>query len=93
MAVVYPIAMVWDRMDDAEQSTRVMAESGYLPGIEQFRKLKTTWVKGPHGDGAIANVIRTDETQLARNTQTDPHYAPWREHLMGNGEHCMPAAR
>lgn len=81
----YPIAMVWYRLHDEAQSTQVVAESGYLPGIQRLQNLKTSWADGPHGGGAIGKAIRTGLPQVAKNMLTDPHYAPWREHLMGNG--------
>jgi diguanylate cyclase (GGDEF)-like protein len=80
----YPIAMVWYRQDDEARSTRVMAESGYAPGIGLLRRLKTSWKEGPHGGGAVAKAIRTGQTQVVPDMLTEPGYAQWREHLLGN---------
>ena len=80
----YSTAMVWYAVDDAAKSMRPMAECGYGPGMEALHRLQPTWGEGECSRGAIASAIRTGETQVIGNLQTDPVYQNWRSFLDGN---------
>ena len=77
----YGMAVVWYRLDDAQQSLLAMAESGYPDGIAALRQLKTTWADTLYGRGVVGVAIRTGLTQVVADMGSDANYAPWRAQL------------
>jgi len=80
----YPIAMVWYGLNDAEQTLRPMAESGYGSGMALLQTLKISWKDCEQGRGAIATAIRTGATQVIGDMQTNPNYRQWVPILLGH---------
>lgn len=81
----YAIAAVWYRSQDEHQSLRPMAGIGPAEGLAALYKLKTSWADNENGQGVVAHAIRSGQTQVAHDMLTDPHYAVWRDQLMGVG--------
>ena len=77
----YPVATVWYRNEDTQQSLWPMAESGYPDGMAALKTLDVSWADDERGRGVIAKAIRTGETKVVGNMFTDPNCAPWRLHL------------
>ena len=80
----YSMGAVWYRVDDAAQSLRVMAETGYSDGLEGLRRISVSWGDNELGTGAAAAAVRTGQTQVVSHMLTDPKYLPWRPHLQGH---------
>lgn len=82
-AGAYDAAVVWLAQDDSSQSIKPTAESGYPAGLTALQQLPVTWADNERGQGAVSTAIRTGATQITKDMQTDPAYAPWRRHLNG----------
>lgn len=77
----YRAASVWYRVDDEDKSLRAMAESGHPGGLEALRQMRGSWADNAHGRGAVATAIRSGQSTVVQNLQSDPRYAPWRSYL------------
>jgi nitrate/nitrite-specific signal transduction histidine kinase len=62
--------------NDARKSVRPVAEAGV--SSEYLKTVRASWANVPRGRGPVGYAIRTGKPGLCRNTQTDPHFAPWR---------------
>jgi diguanylate cyclase (GGDEF)-like protein/PAS domain S-box-containing protein len=87
----YDMATVWYKIDDEFCSLRPMAQTGYPAGLAGLSQLKVSWADGEYGQGAVATAIRTGQTNVVRNMQSDPRYAPWRAQIlrMTSGVACL----
>ena len=80
----YGMAIVWYCEDDSEKTLRPMAEAGYLGGLAALAPLRTTWADNERGRGTAANAIRSGQTSVVSDMQTDVRYRPYRPFLQGN---------
>ncbi len=79
----YRYAAVWYCNDDEQHSLRLMAQSGYPDGFEALAQLKPSWADNARGRSVIGTAVRTGQTALARDLDTNPAYEPWRPFLFG----------
>ncbi len=77
--------MVWIGAVEHDQAkgVRPVAHAGFEEGY--LETLRITWADNERGRGPTGEAIRTDRPQVARNIQTDPNYAPWREQALKRG--------
>ncbi|WP_027474373.1 EAL domain-containing protein [Curvibacter gracilis] len=80
----FGMAAVWYRLDDADQTLKLMAQSGNHNSPTLLSRLPMTWADTPNGQGAAAQAVRTGQTTLISNVLEDPGYAPWLSYLDGN---------
>jgi PAS domain S-box-containing protein len=72
------------RADDDEARTvtavaRAGVDQGYLTNVG------VTWADTVRGRGPVGSCIRTGQTQIVKDTATDPSFAPWRAEAMKRG--------
>ncbi|MDD0838717.1 EAL domain-containing protein [Curvibacter sp. HBC61] len=79
----YPVASVWYRQDDAQQSLQLRAECGFPAGLAEAVSPWLTWADGPYGQGVVAKAVRTGEAHVVTDMPNDPSYQRWRAHLHG----------
>jgi diguanylate cyclase (GGDEF)-like protein/PAS domain S-box-containing protein len=80
----FGMAAVWYGMEDAEQTLKLMAQSGNQNSTELLSRLHLTWADTEHGQGAAAQAMRTGQTTVVSNVLDSPGYAPWLQYLDGN---------
>jgi len=80
----FGMAAVWYRLNDPEQTLKLMAQSGNQNSPELLSRLHLTWADTEHGQGAAAHAARTGQTTVVSNVLEDPGYAPWLQYLDGN---------
>ena len=80
----FGMAAVWYRVDDAEQTLKLMAQSGNQNSPELLSRLHLSWADTEHGQGAAAQAVRTGQTTVIANVLESPAYAPWLQYLDGN---------
>ena len=80
----YAMAMVWYRNNDEARTLQPMAQNGFRQGLAGLLALNTTWADNERGQGAVARAIRTGQTRMVRDLQSDPGYAPWHSSWRGN---------
>jgi len=68
---------------DEMKIVRPMAWAGHEDGY--LKDVLVTWADEPHGRGPVGTAIRTGRSNVCRNTQTDPNFAPWREPALRHG--------
>jgi PAS domain S-box-containing protein len=79
----YRLAWIGFAEHDADKTVRPAAAAGYEDGY--LEKIKLTWSDTPAGRGPTGTAIRTGKPSAARNLQTDPDFALWREQAMARG--------
>jgi PAS domain S-box-containing protein len=79
----YLMAWVGYAQQDEEKNVQPMAHEGFEEGY--MRTFKITWANKPRGRGPVGMAIRTGKPAVTRDTQTDPHFAPWREEALKRG--------
>lgn len=79
----YRLAWVgFARYDDA-RSIEPVAQYGFEDGY--LDNLQISWKDDEFGRGPTGSAIRTGKPVIARNIQTDPRFAPWREQAAQRG--------
>src|SRR6202162_2385664 len=79
----YYMAWVGMAQNDPYQSVIPVAQAGYEAGY--LEKLNITWADTERGRGPTGRAIRTKTPVIARNLQTDPLIAPWRNEIIERG--------
>lgn len=72
----YRVAWVGMAMPDAEKTVRPVAQYGSSNGY--LEQVKITWDESATGQGPTGTAIRTGEVKITHETDTDPHFTPWR---------------
>lgn len=80
----FGMAAVWYRVDDADQTLKLMAQCGNHNSPQLLDQLPMTWADAPNGQGAAAQAVRTGQTIVVSNVLDDPGYTPWLPYLDGN---------
>jgi PAS domain S-box-containing protein len=73
----YPLVWIGYAEQDAARNVRPMAQAGFEEGY--LDTLRITWADAERGRGPTGTAIRTGEPCIAKNIQTDPRFAPWRQ--------------
>jgi PAS domain S-box-containing protein len=68
---------------DEAKSGRPVAWAG--EHAEYLQKANITWADTERGRGPTGTAVRTGQTQISQNIETDPAMAPWRAELLGYG--------
>ena len=68
--------------DEAKTVTAV-AQAGVDEGY--LKTVNVTWADTERGRGPTGTCIRTGQTQIVKNTATDPTFAPWRAEALKRG--------
>jgi GAF domain-containing protein len=78
----YEFAWIGD-VDHRSQEVLLRTEAG----VENYLADVTISVdpNDPHSAGPTGRAFRTGETQTSQHIQSDPQYAPWRDHADGHG--------
>ncbi len=79
----YRMAWIGYAEQDTARTVRPIASAGVENGY--LENVQITWADDEHGRGPTGRAIRTREPSIARNTQQDPDYAPWREEAKCRG--------
>lgn len=79
----YELAWVGFANQDAQQSVRVAAQSGFDAGY--LESLHITWADSERGRGPTGTAIRTGVLQIANDILNDPRMAPWRNDAIARG--------
>ena len=74
--------------DEAKTVTAV-AQAGVDEGY--LKAVNVTWADTDRGRGPTGTCIRTGQTQIVKNTATDPTFAPWRAEALKRGYASMIA--
>jgi len=72
----YRLAWVGYVENDAQQSVRPVAQSGYEPGYMEHAEM--TWADNERGRGPLGIAIRSGEIQVVQDVNTDPRFEPLR---------------
>jgi PAS domain S-box-containing protein len=77
--------MVWVGFaeEDEGKTVRPAAQAGYEQGY--LETLNVTWADTERGRGPTGTAIRTGQSSMCRNMQTDPRFAPWRPEAIKRG--------
>ena len=68
---------------DAEKTVRPVAQAGFNEGYVELANV--SWGESDRGQGPTGTCIRTGETQVVTNIDTDPRKAPWRTEARRRG--------
>ncbi len=79
----YRLAWVGYAEQDQKKTVHPVAQAGYEEGY--LATLNLTWADTERGRGPTGTAIRTGQPCIARNIQTDPAFAPWREEARKRG--------
>jgi diguanylate cyclase (GGDEF)-like protein/PAS domain S-box-containing protein len=79
----YDLAVVRYRSHRDPVGLETMAEYGFPGGMKGLHDMGLTLDATPLGQGVTSIAIKTGEVQQVRDISTDPHHAPWRDHLAG----------
>ena len=79
----YRMAWVGYAEQDENKSVRPVAHWGNEQGY--IETLNITWADVEHGHGPAGNAIRTGQSYVTRNIQTEPDFAPWRKAALERG--------
>jgi len=79
----YRMAWVGYAEQDTGKSVRPVASAGFEDGYLESAQI--TWADAERGRGPTGRAIRTGEPSIARNTQQDPDFAPWRDEARRRG--------
>jgi two-component system cell cycle sensor histidine kinase/response regulator CckA len=79
----YPLVWVGFAEQDTAQTVRPVAQAGFEDGY--LESVNITWADTERGQGPTGRAIRSGEPCVARDIQTDPNFAPWREDAMRRG--------
>lgn len=79
----YRMAWVGYAEQDPGKTVRPVASAGVED--DYLESVQITWADTERGRGPSGRAIRTGEPSIARNTQQDPDFAPWREEARRRG--------
>ncbi|HAF61671.1 MAG TPA: hypothetical protein DCK95_05040 [Anaerolineaceae bacterium] len=79
----YRMAWVGFAVDDVEKSVLPVADFGFVDGY--LDQTKITWDESETGMGPTGMAIRTGQTCIVRDVQSDPNYHPWRKNALNRG--------
>jgi len=79
----YRMAWVGFAEHDDAKSVRPVAQAGFETGYLETADI--TWADTERGRGPAGTAIRTGQPVIARNTLTDPTFAPWRKAALERG--------
>ena len=74
---------------DEGKTVTAVAEAGVDEGY--LEAVNVTWADTDRGRGPTGTCIRTGQTQIVKNTATDPTFAPWRAEALKRGYASMIA--
>ena len=75
----YAMAIVLYRIDDEFKTMMPMAETGFPGGLAGLHEMKVSWGNNPYGRGVVATAVRTSQTSVVADLQSDPYYVLWFE--------------
>jgi len=73
----YRMAWVGYAEQDQARTVRPVASAGFEEGY--LESVHITWADAARGRGPTGRAIRSGQFSIARDTQKDPDFAPWRE--------------
>jgi PAS domain S-box-containing protein len=73
----YPLVWIGYAEQDAARRVRPVAQAGFEKGY--LDTVNITWADTERGQGPTGTAIRTGEPCIAKDIQTDPRFAPWRQ--------------
>jgi PAS domain S-box-containing protein/putative nucleotidyltransferase with HDIG domain len=79
----YRMAWVGFAQQDVDKSVRPAAQWGFEDGY--LEKANITWADTERGHGPTGTAIRSGKPSIARDTQNDPRFRPWREAALARG--------
>ena len=79
----YRLAWVGFAEQDEAKTVRPVAQVGFEDGY--LETVDITWADTERGRGPTGTAIRTGKPSIARDIQTEPHYAPWRTEATRRG--------
>lgn len=79
----YPLVWAGFVEQDAAQTVRPVAQAGFEDGY--LESVNITWADTERGQGPTGRAIRSGQPCIARDIQTDPNFAPWREDAVRRG--------
>ncbi len=79
----YRLAWIGFAEQDAEKTIRPVAHVGFESGY--LESLKLVWADTERGRGPSGTAIRTGKPSIARDIETDPAMAPWKEDALKRG--------
>jgi PAS domain S-box-containing protein len=79
----YRMAWVGYAEQDEARTVRPVASAGFENGY--LESVQITWADAERGRGPTGRAIRTGQPAIARSTQHDPDFAPWREEARRRG--------
>nr|WP_315484397.1 HD domain-containing phosphohydrolase [uncultured Undibacterium sp.] len=79
----YRMAWIGASEFDEERKVRPLASAG--DNKNYISNLNITWADNEAGRGPTGSAIRTGQTVIARNIQTDPRFNRWRQTALNNG--------
>jgi PAS domain S-box-containing protein len=68
---------------DEARAVTAVAEAGVDDGY--LKNVNVTWAATDRGQGPTGTCIRTGQTQIVKDTATDPMFAPWRAEALKRG--------
>ncbi|MHB1116934.1 EAL domain-containing protein [Sideroxydans sp.] len=85
----YRMAWVGYAEHDAEKTVRPVAQHGN--GNDYLEGLKVSWADTERGRGPTGTAIRTGQTDINQDYQTNPRMLPWRDMALARGYHSSIA--
>jgi PAS domain S-box-containing protein len=79
----YPFCWVGRAEQDEARTVTAVAEAGGGEGYLAHAGI--TWADTLLGVGPVGTCIRTGQTQIVKDTATDPSFAPWRDEALTRG--------
>lgn len=79
----YRLAWYGAKRHDKAQSVEPLAQAGF--GATYLAQAKVSWSDGERGQGPMGSAIRTGRFIIARDTETDPLFTPWRTAAQEHG--------
>jgi PAS domain S-box-containing protein len=79
----YPLVWIGLAEQDATQTVRPVAQAGFEDGY--LESINITWADTERGRGPTGTAIRSGQPCIAKEIQTDPDFAPWREDAIRRG--------
>jgi PAS domain S-box-containing protein len=84
----YRLCWVGRREQDDAKTVAVVAQAGIDDGF--LSSVGVTWADIGNG-GPVGTCVRTGQTQIVKNTATDPMFAPWRAEALKRGHASIVA--
>lgn len=71
--------LAWVGLSRPDQFKTVMPVAQGGTAQEYVQRIKVSWGDGDLGRGPVGTAIRTGTIQIVTDTETDPHFTPWRD--------------